>query len=540
MKKYYHFILIIIPLFYLTLGIYFHQINGIYSVRSADPEYIFFMNGLNLANGNFRLGNIDHPSIPLDYLVACTLKITHSFRSTTIPFNEDVLANPDLYLKVVNFMMILTIAVVVCLAGYLSLKIIPNIWYALIIQFSPFATEIVYGDIGRITTELLLPIPVIFLTLMVLKILTTRDEKVSDKSILILALISAIGLSMKLTYLPFLLIPLFIMSSWKQRIIFAVGTLVLFLVIAIPVTLRMNYFYNWTKSLFLHSGQYGHGKMNIIDFNTIIPNIKELIASNTLFFILTFIFILSFILRYTFLRRKQRSPVWFRAGLSLILVLAVQVLAVSKHFKTHYFIVTLMLLPLIVIITLELTSDWIPRRLLKIIIPVCILLVIGSSIKDHLNTIRGLSVHFGQQNEQRMKAYYFFKIIEKDCIKIMVPGFYGSPTEEYALMNSYQWAGKYKPVYEPVFKKLYPRTYILYHWDKTLHFWGDSLRFENLSQPAYIYFDKAQLKEELSATLKDIVPDSVIWEKVFNNPDSGEIIFRLSLPVPGEPKGNPS
>ena len=61
--KYY---LVILPLIYFATGAYFHQINGLPSVRGADPEYIFLANALNIANGNMKVGNIDHPGIPYD------------------------------------------------------------------------------------------------------------------------------------------------------------------------------------------------------------------------------------------------------------------------------------------------------------------------------------------------------------------------------------------------------------------------------------------------------------------------------------------
>jgi hypothetical protein len=81
--KYY---LIILPLIYFAVGAYFHQVNGVYSVRGADPEYIYFINGVNIANGNFRLGNIDHPGVPYDYIMAASLRITHMFRTSNGSF----------------------------------------------------------------------------------------------------------------------------------------------------------------------------------------------------------------------------------------------------------------------------------------------------------------------------------------------------------------------------------------------------------------------------------------------------------------------
>jgi hypothetical protein len=43
-----------------------------------------------------------------------------------------------MYLKVANLMIIMLVVLIVFLAGYLTLKITKNMWYALIVQFSPF------------------------------------------------------------------------------------------------------------------------------------------------------------------------------------------------------------------------------------------------------------------------------------------------------------------------------------------------------------------------------------------------------------------
>jgi hypothetical protein len=128
-----------------------------------------------------------------------------------------------------------------------------------------------------------------------------------------------------------------------------------------------------------------------------------------------------------------------------------------------------------------------------------------------------------------MKAYYFLQNVDKDAVKIVVPGYYGAPAQEYALMTSYQWSARQKPFYKPLLAELYPNTYLLYPWDKSLNFWGDSLRYDP-AKPVIVYFDKRVQKDLLATTFREYLPDSLIWKQLFYVKETDEAIFRLLPP----------
>jgi len=95
-------LLVIIPLLYFIAASYFRNLLGNLSLRSCDPEYIYFMSGLTVADGVLKVGHIDNPGTPLQLLVALVFKIVFLIRSTPTPFLEDVLLHPDLYIGVVS------------------------------------------------------------------------------------------------------------------------------------------------------------------------------------------------------------------------------------------------------------------------------------------------------------------------------------------------------------------------------------------------------------------------------------------------------
>jgi hypothetical protein len=522
--KYY---LIILPLIYFAVGAYFHQINGLPSVRGADPEYIFLANALNIANGNMKVGNIDHPGIPYDYMLAASLRITHFFRISNGPFNQDVLANPDMYLRVANLVSIMLIVVVMFLSGYLALKITGSIWLALIVQFTPFATDILYGDIGRIPTEIFVPIPLAFLTVLLLKHMDRNEEKTPIKDILLFAAVSTFALSLKLTLAPLLMIPFFLIRPLKSKIYYVLAVLVMFLVFAWPVTLQLKYFWNWMKSIVLYSGQYGQGEKNVLDVEQFWPNVINLYRANKLYFIFTFIAFVSFISSF-FAPRKSRPERNTRIiAITALAVVAILVFALGKQYKTPYFIPALMLLPLLVILTIRFVGCWLPEKFKRFVAPFYVLLVMVLLLNSHLPVIRSLSVHFVKQNQQKMQAVYFLRLVEKESVKIILPAFYGAPTPEYAIMNTYQWAGKYRNNYHSALAELYPDTYLFFPWDKTLYFWGEPIHIDG-TRPVYLYYERLSQKEEFAASYAEFIPEYLEWEQVFYNPETEEVIFRLN------------
>ena len=528
MKKHFYLVLLILPLIYFSAGSHFHINIGLYSVSTSDPEYIYYINALSVANGHFKVGNIDHPGVPLDYFMAASMRVTHFFRADIAPFTEDVLANADWYLQIINLQLILLISGLMYLAGFLMLKIKPNIWYALIIQFFPFANDIVYGNMGRITTENIVCIPVILLSLLILKIYF-RKESFSDwKNLIRMVLVIAFGLSIKLTFAPLLAIPFILIGPWKKKMLFGIGVVLTFLIISIPVALQLDYFTGWMKGLFLFSGFYGSGDKTIIKTSEFIPNIIDLYQANKYFFILTFIFAIS--TAYSFFERKknQLDNSIFWISMSPILVVLLQMLILGKNYKPSYFVPASTLLPLIIIINIEFFRNWIPDLRFQKTAPLYAGFVIIFLFNSQFIGVKSLSVHFEKRAEQTMKAYYFMKTLDNDCIKILVPGLYGCPTPEYALMSSYGWAGRQKKYYKPVLGKLYPNTFIYYFWDKTFNFWADEPNFKETDKLVYIYMEHGKHREVFEADMKQYFPENYQLEPVFTNEETNEVIFRMN------------
>ena len=82
-------LLLLIPLFYLAAGLYFRLILDDPSLRSVDPDYVYFCTGLNMAEGHFKVAHIDHPGTPLQVITALVFRLVWWFRGEGGGFTGD-------------------------------------------------------------------------------------------------------------------------------------------------------------------------------------------------------------------------------------------------------------------------------------------------------------------------------------------------------------------------------------------------------------------------------------------------------------------
>lgn len=528
MSKAGKYLLLIVPALYVLLGSYIHQVIGLYSLRSADPEYIYFSSGLCIACGKFHLGHIDNPGTPLQYLTALVMRAVYIFRNKELPFVDDVLAHPDMYLRVLNLVLTSVVAVFMYWAGKLAARISRNNWYGLALQTAPFFAAIIFGNIGRITPENLIPLPAMLLSLLLLKAIYTDEYRENWRDALLYGLVSAFGLSIKLTYFPLWIVPLIVLSRWKNRIVYSITAILSFFVFAIPVVVRFNAFKGWVKGLFFHSGNYGKGDANIVDWSVVGPNFRQTTGENYWFFVLVIVLVV--VLAWTFFQKNEaREKLVQRIGVGVLAAIAIQLAMVCKHFESRYFVPALMLAPLMLLLILEASRKWHVRwKGMNLATSVMIFFLAFYAWKQK-PVIESLSAYLDREEVQRPMVLHYMKTLPPDAIKILVPGYYGAPVVDFALMSSYIWTGKQRDYFKPAFARLYPDTYIYYFWDKTLNYWGKEPDLTDGDRPVFIYLEHIKHREAFEEDMKKYFPEQYRFEEVFANPATNELVYRLQV-----------
>lgn len=530
--------LLLLPLIYFIISSYFRHLLGNLSLRSCDPEYIYFMSGLTMADGIIKVGHFDNPGTPLQLLAALVFRIVYFIRSAPVSFVEDVFTHPDLYLGIVSQTIAALTTLLLLYAGMKILRITGNIAYALLIQTSVFLPVIWYDLIGRVTPELLLPFPVILLIVLIVEVYSGK-EKISIKQLLLFSLLSAFGMSIKLSFLPLWILPFIIIDGWKRRFLFIGTSVVFFLIIAFPMTLRIGIFSEWVKNLFLYSGQYGSGDTNIIDFTSLAVNLKELWGYEKRFFYLLFtlIAVLGGYFLY-FGRRTNKKTAWL--AIAVIATISLQIIIVGKHYAHRYFIPALLLQPLMVFTLAELIKKFFPGKTENSLVYLGIALFFVWQIQFNRQWLPIKTEVMGTDIENRLQTWHVAQSLEKDCYKIIASQNYGSPFIEYTLMYSIAWANNQKKAeYGEILGKLYPDTYNFFTWDNSMRFWGDKFnaeKAERSGKPIYLYLEQndEELYNRTISKLQEENGAQFLTERslIFENQATKEAIYRLDFLKP--------
>lgn len=534
-EKHQKVLLFLIPFLYLVAGIYFRFLLGNMSLRSIDPDYVYFISGLSISEGFFKIGHIDHPGTPLQILIAILFRIIFLFRGNNVSYIEDVFLHPDLYLSIANLVIVVLTAGLLIYAGKKVYESTKSIFYAVLIQTAPFLPVIWYDLIGRITPELMLPFPIILLTVFIIRIYYSENSS-SYKTVFILALISAFGLSIKLTYVLLWFIPFLFIEGWKKKLIFVCSAFLMFFIIAFPMTLQINIFWGWVKNLFMHSGTYGTGESNIIDFASLGTNLRELFDYEKRFFYVFFLLITVFWGYLIYFRKKAEKRIVLLA-IAVIITIAAQLLIVGKHYAHRYFIPVLMLSPLMIFIIAEMIKKFYSKKITTSIINIGIVGFLFWNVQFNRQWLPIKSDAMGTDIENRMKTWHVAQSLEKDSYKIIASQNYGCPFIEYSLMYSTVWANHVKrDEYASTLGKLYPTTYNYFTFDNTLRFWGEKFSARKIidsGKKTYLYLERNE-EELFNRSINKLLEENIDTfnverELVYLNDKTAEIIYQLTF-----------
>lgn len=524
--------LLIFPAVYLVLGYHFNHLIGGLSLRNVDPEYIFLTNGLYMSTGDLNVSHIDNPGTPLQMIVALVCRMVYFFRPHEVPYLEDVLRNSDLYLDMVNHAVISITAVLIYTGGVMVLRLTSFLPYAFLVQTAPFFSQITYDIAGRVTPELLISIPVIFLTVLLIKVSREDKRKFDIQTILAFCIISGFGLSVKLTYLPLLITPVLVIPGYKDKLRFFLFTLISFLVFAIPVVFDLVSFTRWAFALFLGSGQYGGGESAVVD--------PEVFRRNFWYFRQTHLFLvvvwtLSLMVWLAYLLRgrgKKNRRLFYSLG-GVLLTLLLQVVMVSKHYEYRYLVPGLALFPAMVILSFMMMKEMICFRGIRYVTAGLILAGFAVMVPRHVESARARAAKISVEITAKMQTKHFIETLEEEAILLLTPEGYGSPFHAFSMMVSYSWSGKAGSLLLPVYRKIYPDTYQYFSWEGRPRSWSKSYEPPaNGTALKPVYFYIAEYTPELyDVSLKAMWPGydpaRAEAELLFWNRATGERVYRL-------------
>ncbi|MBE0661627.1 MAG: hypothetical protein IH597_04085 [Bacteroidales bacterium] len=467
--------LLIVPVVLVVIGFTLRKINGGFSIFAIDPEFSYLYSGVLLAQGKINLFT-DHPGTPLIVLAAIVSRIVHLFRLPG-PFVEDVMQNPDIYLNAINLSMIVLIAAVVFIAGLWMYRKTGNLAAVLFLQISPFVAESVFSSLERYMPE---PFFIAVVVMLVAVIVVDIHGKLNESSFLsnraiIYGIIIGFGISLKFTFGPFLVIPLFLLGGFKKKLHYLAAMVISFIVFTFPLLKRGKAFFEWIKSIVMHSGKYGSGEANVLDPNQFFANLKSIYQSekHLIYALALAAFVLIISLLPVFYRRiKNKKYLLALAAIGSAMVLGI--LAISKHYAAYYLIpyslLTLAVVYLSFTILLEIIS-YRKRWLEALLYTAAAIIILSNPISvTQYRVYKKIRVQ-KQENKQQIISDVDNLALNGGALLLSADNWHIS--KESGLFFGMLMTPGGSKWFGPVLNKLYPDTYLFKEWKGSYFDWFD-------------------------------------------------------------------
>jgi hypothetical protein len=451
-----------------------------------DPNYIYLFNGVNLATLHGKIGHYDNPGTPAIVFSAMIMKITYNLRDPKNDFPIDVLQNPQYYVKMISLTFAAINCLLVFLLGFFILKTTHQLAYAFLFQSIPYFSK----SVLEWSFQLSSPEPVLFGAVIIfviffvwkyyfnksfgyLKIKRWRSRETEsfdlDIFIIIIGFIIGFCLATKINSLPLILLPLLFIPKFKNKFIFLFIALISFIIFTLPIASYYIMFLKWIASLFLFSGLYGGGKMEIVNFNSYYENFFTFIKSEPVIFY-TIVLSLVIILKQI-IQKKYDIHLKILAGLFLVQVS--DLLIVLKHFNLHYFIPIIPTLAVSLFIILQIFNV---SKILKalIIVPLVALFLV-------------LNMDFTKSTSTEYASLY-----QKEDINIYS---YNCNSQMYWLKYGNEYSKNMNTTY---LEKIYGKQYFYNIWLRQLTDWQDTITIDTLTKKnknIYLYMYDDYLKD---------------------------------------------
>lgn len=324
--------LTILPMLVIALGVYMFMFFDPFYSRAIDPEFPYLVNGLNMAQLKFNyIGHYDHPGTPLQIFNGMVIRVVHLF-SGQGNMVQDVFARPEHYLNAISAFMLVIQAALVFAIGLMGVKRSLPYWQIAILQASCFFNDVLVWLFCRVNPDRFFMIVGLLFILVYLK--HGHANRSPRKFAIWSAAVMALGLATKFNFLPLLFLPLLLIETNKNRLIYAGSGIISFFIFISPIINKFDDFLRFITGIYKHDGLYGGGEEKVMNLQKMWASAGDIFNLNPGLYLLILALIVSFFI--AFRKRKegmQRFALLF-AGLLVIIVL--QMVMVSKHFKNYY------------------------------------------------------------------------------------------------------------------------------------------------------------------------------------------------------------
>ena len=327
-----NFSIAILPLLLLAWGIFTYLLYDPFFSRTIDPEFPYLINGLNCATLKFNyIGHYDHPGTPFQIFNGIVIRLTHLV-SGNGNIVQDVFARPEHYMNAISNSMLFVQVLLIFAVGFVGFKRKIPFWQIAILQASCFFNDVLIWFFNRANPDRFFMITFLIFILIYLK--HGYENRSLRKFAIWSGVAMALGLATKINYLPLLILPLLYIDTNKNRLIYVGSCIVSFFIFIAPIINKFNDFFRFLTGIFKHDELYGGGQANILNVQKMMNSTVEIFKGNPELYVLIITLIaMAFI---AFRKRKEGMNGFMLLFAGFLVIIVVQMLMVSKHYKNYY------------------------------------------------------------------------------------------------------------------------------------------------------------------------------------------------------------
>lgn len=484
-----------------------------YICSPTDNDYLYLVSSLAMADSKPVLFT-DHPGTPLQMLGAATMKITQAFTSDgRESLAYSVLKNPEFYLKAINIVLVSLNVLILFFIGLVTFNSTKNIGLSLLLQFSPFFSNITLGwGLNNVSCEpLLLFISLLYVLILVKLLFSEYIEKSALRYMLVLAFVSGLGIATKMTFAPLLIIPLIVLPKLRNKIGFILVTALSTILWTWPVHSQYERIVNFFYSILTRKSWYGHGDAGI-DVSPMLHNIltmfKEFLCDPLfILFFITFIIIIIIMFIRSSSAKKDGNDISFKILIAVIVSSLLSLLIVIKQSAERYALPASCLIGFVIFLQLIFLQrhGYLSRFSAQKITFFIVIFLIFSGIwriyalkysYQELMLIKNDSLTYYAEAENEYKSY--LKIFINQQPKSIAPSVmaglsYGNNmvSHKYYHISEISEGGFSKGLYSETLQKIYGETYFYNQCSGEFYTWTKSFFIEDMimkGQAAKIIF----------------------------------------------------
>lgn len=526
-------LILILPLVLFFLSrFYFDAYTPYYLNGHFDPNYVYLLNSLNLAQlDGYGVGHVDHPGTPLQVIGAFVVKCHYTLFGINDNIVTDVFEKSEEYLRDINLTLVTINSLILFFFGLVLYKIFRNVTQVLFLQLTPLFTPNIFCKLAEVTPENFLIGVVILLLMISFKYVFSKDENPKRvlTYIILFALVIGFGVALKLNFIAMIFIPLFVLKNSRSKIIFSTLTVAAFVIFVIPAIQNYVYFFEWIKELIIHSGIYGGGDANVVKSSDYISNLKNIFLTEKLF---AYIYLVSLIciVAVLILKRKRKinlNSAAFNFLCGIFCSMTFEMIITAKHFVMRYMLPSLMLSVTAIFLVTNILSNIYEIKFKKVkqqyIFSSLIIILIALNIRKY-------KITYDIMIETKAPAYATERFIANTFNgELLVTG-HASYNKNIALFRATPWSGSRNLHYKKVLAEMFPDQLVYADVTNQIYDLSKSTDIGKVikSKSDFIFLgNKINSVDSLAGKLKqDYGFDSVTYDKIYEG-GNGENVFEV-------------